>query len=182
MSPTASAWPTPPPARVHLSRQWIPEGDAGIAATLGVMRDLIRQGAIHPDVRRAAVEATAYLSHSDQAGEVDAVADWILARTDYRPDPLLSEWLQEPWAVLGEIERGERPALDCDDLVILSLSMLGAIGFETALQVVATRPDRQLDHVYGMVRIAGRWEALDLTLGFSGGPPGPEYRAEMVAV
>ena len=133
-------------------------------------------------MRRAAVEATAYLSHEDQAAEVDAVAEWILARVDYRPDPLLSEWLQQPWAVLSEIERGERPALDCDDLTLLSLSMLSAIGFQTSLVVVASQPDRVFDHVYGVVLISGRWEALDLTAGLGGRQPRPEYRAAMVAV
>ncbi len=163
-------------ARLHLARRWIPEGDAGVAVTVDVMGQMIEHGGLHPAVRAAAEEAVAYLPH-DQGAEVDAIADWILGRVDYRPDPIRSEWLQMPWWVLARIDQGERPQLDCDDLTLLALAMLESLGFPTALRVVATQPDEVLDHVAALVEIDGRLERLDLTLGFSGGAPGPEYRA-----
>jgi transglutaminase-like putative cysteine protease len=184
---TVRAWDWTPGAviprtdLVRVARRWIPEGDRGVYVTLGVMRDIIVQSAVDPDVRRAAVEATAYFSHADRASEIDAVAAWILARVDYRPDPLLSEWLQTPPSVVQAIARGERPALDCDDLTMLSLSMLQAIGIAGDLEVVATQPDSVFDHVRGLVEHDGAWDILDLTA--VGAPDfAPEYRSEVFPV
>ena len=169
------------PVPAVLSRRWIPEGDAGVARTVARMRELIRVSSLDPSVREAAEETVAYLPH-DQGAEADAILDWILGRVDYRPDPLHTELLQEPAWLVARIQAGGRPQADCDDLTLLALSMLSSIGFVTEIHVVATQPDLVYDHVLGLVEINGRQEALDLTLGFSGGPPAPEYRAATVAV
>jgi hypothetical protein len=59
--------------------------------------------------------------------------------------------------------------------------MLGAIGFPVMLEVVATQPDRVLDHVRGLVLLPSGWEVLDLAVS-NPDAVGPDYRSIIVPV
>lgn len=173
-----------PCAWVDVTRVPIAEGDAGIYATVRAMRELIHAGMSHPVVRRHAEAAVADVRPGDYAGELAAVARYLAARTVYRRDPEDTEYLQAPWWVLQcGIERGTRPALDCDDLVVLSLTMLGSLGFRTMIRLVSTDPAGEFAHTYGLAEVRGEWVEVDLTRAWTPSSPRPAWtRVEDVPV
>jgi hypothetical protein len=155
------------------------------------MRDLIRQGQGHPLVREHAERAVGGLPPGQPLAEVRRVYDYVGARTEYRRDPVINEWIRTPWEIAQQVDDWEarrlprRPQLDCDDLAVYSLAQLASIGFDTAVRVVSTRPDGQYNHVYGMVYVAADCAVpLDLTryLVRDSVPWAPETRAFEVVV
>ena len=50
---------------------------------------------------------------------------------------------------------------NCDDMCVLSLSLLKSIGFETAIKVVSFVPSKKYGHVYGLVKIGYDWISID---------------------
>ncbi len=170
---------------VPVERWTIPPGDGGIYETVAVMLDLIKQSQGHPIVRRHAERAVTGIDPTDEAEEVRAVWRYLVERVSYRRDPFVTEYLQAPWWVLScGVERGHVSQLDCDDLTMLSLAMLGALGIETAIRVVSTQPNQEFNHVYGLVKIGGQWLPFDLTRAWQ--PPetlsAPETRSFEVEV
>lgn len=134
------------------------------------MRELILEGQGHPLVREHAERAVSGLPPGQPVAEARAVYDYVGQRTEYRRDPIINEWIRTPWHMLGEVDAYEarqsrkRPQLDCDDLTVLSLAMLASIGFDVAIRVVSTRPDRQYNHVYGLAVLGARTVVpIDLT-------------------
>ncbi len=155
------------------------------------MRDLIRQGQGHPVVRDHAERAVAGLPPGRPGLEVRAIYDYVGTNTEYRRDPIINEWIRTPWYVLKcEVEpwqlrrRPGKPQLDCDDLTVLSLSMIAAIGSDVSVRVVSTIPTKQYNHVYGLAWVNGATVIpVDLTrYRVSPKTPWPtEYRAFEVA-
>jgi len=149
------------------------------------MRQLVRESRGHPIVRAHAERAVAGVSPGDALAEVLAVRDYLVRLVDYRQDPNGVEWLQAPWAVFAcQIDRGTRPQLDCDDLTMFAAAPLEAIGHHTRFRAVSHRPDRQLNHVYGLVQIGREWAVLDLVESWrpEGRTPPAETRALEVEV
>lgn len=171
-------------AGVHISREQLPPGDAGIRRTADVMRQLIRENIGHPIVRRHAEQAVRGLPPGQPLEELNAVYGYLADRTEYRRDPHEVEYLQAPWWLLSSgVDKGEAPQVDCDDLTMLSLSMLGSLGFPTAIRVVSTRPDARYNHVYGVAQASGLRVPVDLTRARLGHvPKRPEVRAFEVEV
>lgn len=148
----------------------IPPGDPGILETAHVMRDLIAEAQQYPVVRAHAERAVRGVPPGQPLQEIRAVYDYLGRRVEYRRDPRLHEWIRTPWYLLTcELDRGQTPQLDCDDLVTLSLALLSSVGFDTAIRVVAIpRPgvpdNREYNHVYGLVELGpSRVVPVDLT-------------------
>lgn len=152
----------------------LPAGEAGLVATLRVMADLIRQGQAHPIVRRWVDRWTTGIPYGDEPSAFRAVLAGLRGSVSYRPDPPSTEYLQAPWWVIAcRLERGEPVALDCDDLVVLALAAFGAAGLSTRLRVVSYDPvTGEYGHVYGLVRVDGWWQPVDLAADAIGRAPG----------
>ncbi len=160
----------PPPAvdpcraPTRLVRRSLSAGDAGIIETARMMADIIRQEQSHPVVRAAAEAAVSGSDPAVPISEIGAARDWLVRRIVYRRDPVFTEWLQRPSWVLCQMRAGQQPALDCDDMTMLSLAMLASVGFPPKLRVISSRPDRRYNHVFGLLGLAGdMWVKLDLT-------------------
>lgn len=135
------------------------------------MRELVRRAGAHPVVRLHAARAVAGVPPGQPLLEVAAVRDYVAAVAEYRRDPQGVELLQEPWWVLAcQVDRGQVPQLDCDDLTMLSLGLLGSLGHRSTIRVVSTRPDLRFNHVYGVLHVGDREVELDVTRAFA--PPG----------
>jgi hypothetical protein len=189
---------------VSVERRPLPSGDAGTLATVEAMRELIHAAQSHPTVRTYAESLVRDVGPGDRPGEVHAIVAGLARAVIYRADPEDTEFLQAPWHVFDcQILRGRQPALDCDDLTVLSLSLLAALGFRTAVRVVSTAEDLapswfagwplvgdlfapdDYSHVYGLVEVPGHGPMrVDLTYAWQ--PPErrarPETRAAEVAV
>jgi transglutaminase-like putative cysteine protease len=158
-----------PPAR----SEWIPNGDAGIAATIAKMRSLVGgvKGVMSLTVRQKTLEAVRGVERGQS--EIDAVFHWIKDNIEFRGEH--GETLQSPEATLNF------GAGDCDDQAMLAAAMLNSLGFVTRFKTIALddSPD-ELSHVYIEVMDHGQWTSLDPTVenSYPGWEPENIARAE----
>src|SRR5579864_9242947 len=57
----------------------LPDGDAGVAKTIAIMRRYVNgnEGAFHPEIYALARQITSSLPSRDYAGEIRACFDWV---------------------------------------------------------------------------------------------------------
>ncbi len=130
-------------------------GDAAATNTATKMKDIINLSAKNPYIRRwtEKILSTKDVKSYDWVGEVEAIHNWVRDNIRYTHDPAGIEYLQTPPTLLMLIEKGERPMGDCDDMSMLTLSMLKSIGYEVGLKVTSYKSDGAYQHVYGIVRV-----------------------------
>lgn len=152
----------------------IGEGDIAIRNTVKEMGRIIEESSNNYYVRKWAEKILEPLeSNLDLYRVVERVFEFLVKHTKYLQDIHGMEFIKTPPLVLQELERGEVPQLDCDDYTVTSLSLLKSVGFPVAIRIIATKSDREFDHVYGLVRIKNKWCPLDLTI--SQGDVGTEF-------
>ena len=125
------------------------------------MRDIIRKSAANEYVRKFAERQIQYVQNRDEWGEAEAIYRFLQAKTRYAYDPRGVEYIQTPPYVLKHIEINMIPSLDCDDYATLGLSLLRSIGFQTAIRLTGYKDDGRFTHVYGLVKIHGKWTPFD---------------------
>jgi len=149
-------------------------GDVITPRTMEKMKEIINESIRDYYVRRWAEKIIERAGQTD-SGKLDAIYNFIYNQTNYVRDPFGLELLKTPQVSLQLIEIGEIPGLDCDDLAILSLSLLKSIGYPVALRAAGFGPDDRYTHVYGLVRVPKvGWVPFDLVRGVGLGnePPG----------
>lgn len=152
----------------------IGEGDTSIRNTVIEMGKIIDESSNNYYVRKWAEKILEPLeSNLNLYRVVETIYEFITEHTKYLPDIHGMEFLRTPPLILDELEREEVPQLDCDDYTLLSLSLLKSVGFPVAIRIIATKPDREFDHVYGLVKIQSKWFPIDLTI--PGGGLGVEF-------
>ncbi len=125
------------------------------------MRDIIRKSSANLYVRKWAEKIVQDVVDRDEDGEVEAIYDFLQRKTRYARDPRGTEFIQTPPFVLKHIELGMVPSLDCDDYTVTGLSLLRSLGYPTIIRVTGYRDDGRFTHVYGMVKVDGRWVCFD---------------------
>lgn len=130
-------------------------GDTAVVNTATKMKDIINSSAKNPYIRRWSEQilAKANVKAYDWIGEINAIFTWVRDNIRYTHDPRGIEYLQTPPVLLQLIERGETPMGDCDDMTMLSLSLLKSIGYDVALKITSYRNDKTYQHVYGLVSL-----------------------------
>lgn len=159
------------------ARGSLPNGDAGVTKTLGMMRELAREGSRDPEVRHQALWAVGAIAGHDHAGEARALFRYVRDNVTFRRDINGAETLQQPRYTLS-IGAG-----DCDDKATLLAAMLGAIGIDSSFKVVAAdrSSPRRFSHVYVLARLPnGATLALDPT--YSNAQAGHEIENTRAAV
>lgn len=149
----------------------IPTGDAGIVATLAIMRQLVHDDAVHPAIR----EWTAALvidTGRNTTVQARAIYDWLDTLTQFLPDPSTSEALIRPVDLLERIQTRGIGQIDCDDLAMLAAAMACSIGLRARFVVVAFHPGGPFAHVYTEVAApdGALWLAVDPTRPAGGLP------------
>lgn len=137
----------------------VPEGDAGIRATINEMERLVfgSKGVKSWVVRKAAVEAVRGVERGQS--EIDSVFNYVTENIEFRGEH--GETLQSPEATLNLC------AGDCDDQSTLIASLLASLGFETRFRTLAMLEDPgEYSHVYAEVRDkqTGQWIPFDTTV------------------
>jgi hypothetical protein len=147
-------------------------GDAVTTNTMVMMKDIINLSLKNYYIRRWAEKIIDGITNDED--KVYTIYDFIYKNTKYLYDPYGLELLKSPEVALELIEVGEIPALDCDDLTILSLSLLKSVGFPVALRTAGYRLEEPYSHVYGLVMVKKKWIPIDLVKGQGPGwePPG----------
>jgi len=151
---------------VPKTEEYIGTGDTAIYRTVDKMKSIITQSSKNPYVREWAKKIVARVEVNNKKAEAKAIYGFVRDCVRYTKDPLGFEYLQTPPVLLEDIRlyqagKGDRPVGDCDDMTILSLSLLKSIGFEVAIKVVGFSPSKNFSHVYGLVKIGYEWVPFD---------------------
>jgi hypothetical protein len=143
------------------TEEYIGTGDDAIYRTVDKMKNIISQSSKNPYVREWASNIVGRVEVNDKQGEARAIFNFVRDRVRYTKDPLGFEYIQTPVVLLESISQGDRPMGDCDDMTVLSLSLLKSIGFNVAIKVVSFRENKKFGHVYGLVQIGHEWVPFD---------------------
>lgn len=145
---------TPPPS-ILLS---LPDGVAGVRATLKIMSALVKSGKKNPYVRAKALALTQGLKQKDKLGEIHALWNFVKNNIRYVRDINGVETIHTPEQILRQ-ESG-----DCDDKSLLLASLLESIGHPSAFWAIGTKSPNRFSHVMAMTRIGSkRWLPLETT-------------------
>lgn len=153
-------------AAVPQREEYIGTGDTAIFRTIDKMKDIILSSSRNPYVREWAKNIVANVAVNDKKGEAKAIFNFVRDNVRYTRDPLGFEYIQTPPTLLEDIRlyqerKGNRPAGDCDDMTVLSLSLLKSVGFPVAIKVVSFTNEKKFSHVYGLVKIGYEWVSVD---------------------
>lgn len=153
-------------AAVPQTEEYIGTGDQAIFNTVTKMKDIINQSSRNSYVREWAKKIVSRVEVNNKKGEAEAIFDFVRDHVRYTKDPAGFEYMQTPPVVLEDIRlyqagQGDRPAGDCDDMTLLSLSLLKSIGFSVAIKVVSFHNHKKFSHVYGMTQIGYEWVPFD---------------------
>lgn len=153
-------------AAVPRTEEYIGTGDQAIFNTVTKMKDIISQSSKNPYVREWAKKIISRVEVNDKKGEASTIFNFVRDNVRYTKDPMGFEYIQTPPVVLEDIRlyqagQGDRPAGDCDDMTLLSLSLLKSIGFPVAIKVVSFHNHKKFSHVYGLVQVGNEWITCD---------------------
>jgi transglutaminase-like putative cysteine protease len=151
---------------VPRTEEYIGTGDGAIYRTVDKMKSIIIESSKNTYVREWAKKIVARVEVNNKKAEAKAVFNFVRDCVRYTRDPLGFEYLQTPPTLLEDIRlyqdgKGDRPVGDCDDMTLLSLSLLKSIGFQVAIKVVGFSKDKKYSHVYGLVKIGSEWVPID---------------------
>jgi transglutaminase-like putative cysteine protease len=136
--------------------QEIPDGKAGVLATLKIMRKLVLDGKRSLNVRMTALNLVKNLLQKDWGAEIRALHSFVRDEIRYVKDINDLETLHTTDKIL-EIRQG-----DCDDKAVLLAAMLESIGHPTRLVAVAMVPGVFV-HVYVETFLRNHWMTLEST-------------------
>lgn len=142
----------------------IGHGDDAIYATVQRMASIIRESSKSPLIREWARTILERVQVNKKYDEAQAIHNFVRDNVRYTRDPHGWEYIQTPPVLLGGIEqylrrRAARPIGDCDDMTVLSLSLMKSVGFPVVIKTVGYGP--RFSHVYGMVYVDGKWAVTD---------------------
>lgn len=144
-----------PPQASSLSA--LPEGAAGIRATLSAMMRAARDAETTLEIRSLAERIVQHVAPKDYAGELRAIQAWVKNNIRYTRDPVTTETLKIPHALL------ESPYGDCDDQATLVAALAMSIGFPARFVAIGVNEPGTFDHVYAEVKLGTVWVSVETT-------------------
>lgn len=125
----------------------------GAPQTISVLRHAALSSGERYEVRQLAERICAGIDSKDYTSEYLAIYHFVLGHTRYMRDPRTVELVRAPYVVVGELARGGRPNLDCDDMATLIAALVLAVGGHVEFVTVAFRHmfhagERQYSHVF----------------------------------
>lgn len=134
----------------------IPGGDAGTAATLKIMRRLVREAKKTLPVRQTALSIVQNIPPKNWHREVAEIWNFVNSQIRYVRDINGVETLQTPEKTM-EFGQG-----DCDDQSVLIASLLESIGHPTRFIALGFGP-ANYQHVFAETKIGNRWIPVETT-------------------
>ncbi len=131
------------------SRDWIPGGYLGTAATIARMREFVTEYKRNFEIRKLAAKIITNCQAKDYYCYAKALYEFCRDRIKYAYDPHMVELVESPLKIL------ESGIADCDSICTLLASLNESIGLKTRFRTVkadAKRPD-DFSHVYCVVRV-----------------------------
>ena len=134
----------------------IPDGRAGVAATLKTMADLVREYKKNSRIRDLAAQLTGDLPNKDYYAEAVRLHQYVRDEIRYLQDVRGVETVQTPTLTL-DLGSG-----DCDDKSLLLAALLESIGHPTRFLAVGFRHG-EIDHVLVETKIGREFIAAETT-------------------
>ena len=131
-------------------------GLRGIFQTIALMRSLVNQGRIEPDIRQCAISLIFLTPEKDEKSEATAIFEFVRDSIRYTRDINNVETIAAPMKTL-QCQIG-----DCDDQSTLLAALLESVGYETRF-IVAGYSTKNPEHVYIQVYVNGAWWSCDPT-------------------
>jgi len=149
----------------------IPGGDAGTRATLETMRGLAHIQSASPIVRQTAIGIVRGVAGTSAGLQARLIRDWVESRVLFLPDPLGTELLHAPDALIAHIHKEGIAHVDCDDVALLTATLGRSIGLRSRFVAVGFSPKSPYQHVWS--ELAGpsgapRWLPVDPTRPMQG--------------
>lgn len=144
-------------AQQQNSLSMLPEGVAGIRATLDAMIRAARSGATTLDIRQLAEQIISDVPPRDFAGELAAIQRWVSNNIRYTRDPVNAELLRDPVALIAD-RHG-----DCDDQATLVAALVMCIGFPARFVAIGLEQPGVFDHVFTEARLGTVWLSIETT-------------------
>jgi transglutaminase-like putative cysteine protease len=135
----------------------IPNGTAGVRATLAVMSDIVKTYRKNPTIRELALRLVQDVPQKQWRGEANAIFSFVRDNIRYVKDINGVETLHTPVELL-RLRQG-----DCDDKSILAASLLESIGHPARFIACGFIPGHY-SHVFSQTKIAGKWITLECTM------------------
>lgn len=135
----------------------IPEGRAGIAATMDFMVELTRQYRTDLTIRTVAENIVSGVQGKNFYGEAAAIQAWVRDNIRYTMDVDGVETVKNPVLTLYSHSG------DCDDMSLLAGALLNSIGHPVRYVAVGTQDAGNLEHVYVETKIGTRWVGVETT-------------------
>ena len=147
---------TPARQQTRITLAALPDGVAGIKATLALMVNIARQSKNDFAVRNLALSLVATLPEKNFMSEVRAIHEYVRDEVRYVKDIEGVETLATPDKTMQMMQG------DCDGKALLAASLLLAIGHPVRFVAVGDSPDNY-SHVLIETRIANRWIPVETT-------------------
>ncbi len=135
----------------------IPEGAAGIRATLKAMARAARDAETELPIRNLAESIIIAVAGKNYVGELAAIQNWVKRNIRYTRDPVNAETLKLPLALL------ESPQGDCDDQATLVAALVMTIGFPARFVAIGMIDPGVFDHVYTEAKLGTVWVSVETT-------------------
>ena len=145
----------PQPGRVS-TLALIPDGAAGIAATLEIMARVTRACRIDAALRDLACHIIASAPEKDTRAEASALHAWVRDTIRYTSDVHDVETIQDPHVLLKS-RHG-----DCDDKSVLLATLAQCVGIPARFVAVSFTPGEYV-HVLPQLLIDGVWVSAEVT-------------------
>lgn len=144
------------PEKARSTLRLIPDGAAGIGATLDTMVGFTREYRVNPAIRRLAEQIVAAVPGKSWYGEAEAIQNWVRNNIRYTMDVADVEMLKTPLVLV--MERFG----DCDDMATLAGTLLSSIGHPVRYVAVGSN-GADYDHVYLETKIGSKWVGIETT-------------------
>jgi hypothetical protein len=151
-------------------------GYSGTAKTIETMWKLVQKGKLDPTLQKIAswiVLHSGVDARTSNRQMADAIFHWVKENGLFIRDPFQIEKLETPEEAMKSIAEAKEAGTysgskifvgDCDTYSVITNSLAGILGFQTAFETTKNDPDRpdEFSHVYPALLIAGEgWVAYD---------------------
>ncbi len=132
-------------------------GDAGVAQTIALMRQLVNDAKKDPVVNRAAVEVLRNTPQFNPAADAQAIFDFVKNNFRFVNDPIGTQALRPVRETLN-LRAG-----NCANFSMLVAALGETVGYRSRFVTVAADPadPSQFSHIYPELEINGEWLAVD---------------------
>jgi hypothetical protein len=125
------------------------DGWAGTDATVERIQQIVLDSLQDPVVVLAAHDLVRHLPERDKDAEIAAVSAFVKNKIRYTNEAI--ETLKTPRVLLDEIKAHGKAIGDCDDHVILWMSLHKVLGSKVRVRVISQRKNGMANHIFGEV-------------------------------